>query len=161
MSFYPLNKEEKMWTKFAIEGLDNFSMFTSKDHFRLMSTFGHDLVRGNIGEGTYDSYIPKAGDVLQAKYNDYLYEIVSIKEEEMMVHLSKHYVWEFIVSPLKHEHLLLDAATSASIFDQSQISAAEHEDIFNIKEVLTSAVSSVLYQPEFAERDPRDPFGGW
>jgi len=160
MAKYQLNTEEKMWTKFAIEGIDNFSIFVSKEHFRVASTFSDRRVRGNIGRSTYASVVPKSGDIIQSKYNNYLYEIITVKEEAMMPHLSKEYVWELIVSPFRDDHIKLDSATSASM-DQISAYTNKDSDIFNIKDVLASAVSAVDYQPETDESDPRDPWGGW
>jgi hypothetical protein len=159
MAYYPLNTEEKMWTKFAIQGIDNFSIFVSKDHFREACTYGNTVVPGNIGPDTYSTYVPKVGDVIQSKYNDYLYEVVTVKEESMMFHLDKHYVWELIVNPYKDMHLRLDAVTSASM---NNLSADMNiADIFNIEQIVASAVSAVEYTPRSREMPPRDPFGGW
>lgn len=161
MTFFPLQSEERMWTKFGTEGIDEFSVYVSKDHFREASTYGHELVAGNIGEGTYSSIAPKPGDVIQTEYNKYLYEIISVKEEEMMFHLSKHYVWEFTVAPLRNEHLRFNAETSASIIDSSPISAFDEPDIFDISNDVSQAVSAFNYNPPSDEPDPRDPYGGW
>ena len=161
MAFFPLQTEEEMWTKLGIEGIDSFSIFISKDHFREASTYGQDLVAGNIGPDTYGSIVPKPGDVFQTEYNKYLYEVVSVKEEEMMAHLSKHYVWELIVSPLRDEHLRFSATTSASINDGSPISAFSQPDIFDISDDVSNEVSAYRYDPPAGEPDPRDPFGGW
>lgn len=159
MSYYPLNTEEKMWTKFAIEGIDQFSMFSSKDHFRRASTYGNTLVQGNIGPGTYPSYIPKTGDVVQSGYNDYLYEITAVKEESMMSLLNKNYAWELIVRPYKDYNLRFDPATSASM---SSISAdVAGTDIFGITDIISTAISAAEYAPKSCERNPRDPYAGW
>lgn len=160
MAYYPLNTEEKLWTKFAIEGIDNFSMFVSKDHFREACTYGDTRVAGDIGPNTYSKYVPKTGDVLRSKYNDYLYEIITVKEESMMLHLDKHYVWELIVRPFKDQFIKLDATTSASMNNVSAFTNQD-TDLYNISADIFSAVSAVEYDPKSCERNPRDPYAGW
>ncbi len=163
MSYFHLQNEEKMWTKFAIEGIDSFSIFISKDHFRLMSTYGHDLVAGNIGPHTYPSIVPKSGDILMSKFNSYLYEIINVKEEAAMFLLNKNYVWELTLSPLKDEHIGYKADTSASILsDNSPLSAFGLPDRFEVKNEAFSAAQMIKYHPAPEEREPVDsPFGEW
>ena len=160
MGFYPLNTEEKMWTKFAIQGIDEFSIFVSKDHFRVACTYGDTKVVGNIGPGTYPIYVPKVGDVIQSLYNKYLYEITAIKEEAMMVHLSKRYVWELVVKPYMDEHLSLDPTTSASMGNVSAF-VDTNPDILNVSNQAISAAAATAYKPKSCELSPRDPFAGW
>lgn len=160
MAFYPLQTEEKMWTKFGINGIDQFSIFVSKDHYRVASTFGQTQVRGNIGQGTYPVYVPKTGDVVQSMFNSYLYEITAVKEEAMMVHLNKRYTWELVVRPYMDEFISMDADTSASM---GTISAFTNviPDIFDIRNDAISASMAMAYDPKSCERPTRDVFGGW
>ena len=111
MGWYQLPREEKLWAKFGIVGMDQFSVLVSKRHFKVASQFDF-AVNDPIG---YGEYIPKIGDIMLAQYNGYLYEIVDIKEETGMQLLSKQHIWEFIVKPYKDEHLSLSASTSATI----------------------------------------------
>ncbi len=164
MCYFPLQTEEKMWTKFAIEGIDNFSIFSSKNHFRTASTYGHTLVAGNIGRNTYPIYVPKDGDIIQSKYNKYLYEITNVKEESMMMHLSKTYTWEFVIKPFMDEHLSFDSATSASMSNIH--SFVDTNDILGINSDVQSAFSAIEYAPKSCERDSGAgsgglPFNGW
>lgn len=160
MAFYPLQTEEKLWTKFAVQGVDEFSLFVSKDHFRVASTYGDQMVPGNIGPNTYPAYVPKTGDVVQSMYNNYLYEIVSVKEESMMIHLNKRYVWEFIVKPFMDEHLSLDPVTSAAMSEVAKFIDVR-PDIFDVHNEVISAAEEAAYTPRPCEKPPRDPFGGW
>lgn len=160
MGFYPLQTEEKMWTKFAIQGIDEFSIFISKDHFRVACTYGDRRVVGNIGKNTYPIYVPKEGDVVQSMYNKYLYEITNVKEEALMIHLNKRYVWELVVRPYMDEHLSLDPTTSASMGTVSAF-VNTTPDIFNIANEVQSAADINSYKPKSCERPPKDPFGGW
>jgi hypothetical protein len=160
MVFYPLQTEEKLWTKFALEGVDNFSIFISKDHFREACTYGQQLVPGNIGENTYAKYVPKTGDIIRSKYNSFMYEIVSVKEESMMVHLNKGYVWECVIHPFIDDHSKLNPITSASMAEIGSF-VDKSFDLFDIKDVVTSAVENINYQPKIGERLPRDLNSGW
>jgi hypothetical protein len=160
MAYYPLQSEEKMWTKFAIEGLDRFSLFISKDHYRVACTYGQDKVRGNIGPNTYPIYVPKTGDIVQSMFNNYLYEVVTVKEEAMMIHLNKRYVWELVVKPFIDEHLSLDMETSASMGTVSAFVDVK-PDILDVSQVAISAAAENAYTPKSCERPPRDPFSGW
>jgi hypothetical protein len=160
MAFYPLQTEEKLWTKFAVAGVDEFSLFVSKDHFREASTYGDAKAPGNIGPNTYPVYIPKNGDVVQSQYNGYLYEIANVKEEAMMIHLNKRYVWEFVVRPFMDEHLSLDPVTSAAMSEVAKFINVK-PDIFDVHNEAISAAAAVAYTPKSCERPPRDPFGGW
>lgn len=159
MCYFPLQTEEKLWTKFSIEGQDNFSMFCSKDHFRAACTYGQQQVRGNIGKNTYSTYVPKTGDVIQSKYNSYLYEILTVKEESMMMHLNKKYTWELIVKPYLNESISLDTDTSASMGSVSANTGGI--DIFDISQDAISAAVPVNYDPKSCERDPQLPYFGW
>jgi len=160
MAFYPLKSEEKLWTKFAISGIDEFSIFVAKDHYRIASTYGQSTVRGNIGENTYPVYVPKTGDIVQSMFNSYLYEITNVKEEAMMIHLNKRYVWELIVRPYMDEHISLESTTSASM---GTISAFANviPDILDVSQEAISAAENNAYVPKSCERPPRDPFNGW
>jgi hypothetical protein len=154
-TFYNLPREERMWTKFGIEGLDNFSLYCSKRHFWEASKY--DWAQTN--SSAFEPYIPKVGDYLMAGYNQYIYEIVEVKDEIMMNLLSKQHVWEFIVKPFKDEHIATTSATSAA-----PISAYTNKDsdIFDIADTIdTKSDQGVNYEPGATEDESGDPFGGW
>lgn len=96
MGFYQLPKEEKLWTKFGIEGMDQFSIFVSKRHFDVASQYEETQTTKQ-----FSPYIPCIGDVINANYNNYFYEIVDIKEENGMYLMSKQHIWELIVKPMR------------------------------------------------------------
>ena len=52
----------------------------------------------------FSGYKPKIGDIIQAKYNGYYYEIVDVNHTEQMFLQFKH-CWDLIVKPMKIEHL--------------------------------------------------------
>lgn len=155
MSFFNLPREEKLWTKFGIEGMDNFSMFVSKMHFKEASKYDADQV-----DTEYPSYIPKQGDVIASEYNKYIYEIVEVKEEIGMYLLSKQHVWELIVKPFKDELIALDPATSATMTYIKDYTNKD-SDVFDLSNTVDNKKPDVLYDPKPSECNPDDPFAGW
>jgi len=154
MAFFTLPREERLWTKFGIEGLDSFSMYVSKRHFWTASQYDAAQTTPNA----YSPYIPKAGDYIYSKYNKYVYEIVEVKDEIMMNLLSKQHVWEFMVKPFKDEHIETTSLTSAS--PMSAITNKD-SDKFDITSVVDAKKPDVNYQPPPTEEGPDDPFGNW
>ena len=154
MTFYNLPREEKLWSKFGIEGMDSFSVYVSKRHFWEASQF-NDI---QTNPKAFAPYIPKAGDYIIAKYNKYIYEIVEVKDEIMMNLMSKQHVWEFLVKPFKDEKIATTPNTSAApIADFTN----KKTDKFDIKQTIDDKKTSVNYQPKPTECAPRDPFTGW
>lgn len=128
MTYYELPKEMELWSKFGIEGLDNFQMSMSKRHYSAAcQDDGSDYVR------------PKVGDVIRAKYNNRFYEIIDVGEEEE-VFLQKKHTWILTVSVFRDEHVKVSNALSADIlsdytnqstdlFDLSATIEQKNEDI--------------------------------
>lgn len=142
MSYFQLPKENKVWSKFGIEGVNDFSMYVSKEHFRSET----------------DDYIPQVGDLVLSVYNNKLYEITEIKEEAPMFMLSKQYAWEFIVRKAKIENeLSISPSLSASpIADFYKV-----DDIFNIDTQVDIEKEDIRYNPLKGEQAPKNPFGNW
>jgi len=141
MAFYNLPREEKLWTKLGIEGMDSFSMFVSKRHFWKASQYNDK----QTNPSAFAPYIPKAGDYIFAKYNRYCYEIVEVKDEIMMNLLSKQHVWEFLVRPMKDEKIATTVNTSAApIADYTN----KKTDKFDIKQTIDDKKNAVNYQPK-------------
>lgn len=154
MAFFQMPREEKLWSKFGIEGMDSFSMFISKRHFWEASQY--DDVQ--VNPKAFPPYIPKAGDYVYSKYNKYIYEIVEVKDEVMMNLLSKQHVWEFMVKPFKDEKIGVTAQTSASpIADFTN----KKTDKFDINQVINDKKDAVNYNPKPTECNPKDPFANW
>lgn len=160
MSYYQLPKEEKLWTKFGIEGLDSFSMYISKLHFKQASTFGNRYVPGNIGINTYNNYIPKIGDIIMSDYTNYIYEVTEVKEEATMFLMSKQYVWELIVKTYKDEGIALSATTSASMSNIANYTDRDL-DIFDVKTQVDTLKTDIKYVPKITESNSNDPFADW
>ena len=156
MAYFTMPREEKLWSKFGIEGLDSFSMFISKSHFKDASTF--DAATNNMG--VYDSYNPKIGDVIVSEYNDFMYEITEVKEEAGMYIQSKQHLWELVVKPFKDRNMELSGTTSATMGSIADY-VAGHNDVFNVADVINQKTSAVVYQPKPNELPSGDPFGSW
>lgn len=55
----------------------------------------------------FSSYIPKVGDIVKMIFNDYLYEVKAVKEEDEMFHQHKH-SWSIRLGKWKNERLNVD-----------------------------------------------------
>jgi len=148
MVMYNLPTEDKMWSKFGIEGTDEITMWATKRHFRTASN----------NPITKDEYIPQIGDVIRANYNNDFYEIVEVAEQTSMFLQSKQHIWEFIVKPFKDEGIGLTDDTSST-----PISAFtdKDEDIFDVSNVVDVDKEDILYKPKDAEQGNKNPFGNW
>lgn len=140
MSYFLLPKENKRWSKFGFEGINNFSIFVSKEHFRHMT----------------NGYVPQMGDIIHTKYNNKFYEVLERKEETPAFHLSKRYAWELIVTKLKIEKSLsvspeLSAAPIAEFYGI--------EDILDIRNDVDIEKEDIKYKPDSQEKPHDDPFG--
>jgi hypothetical protein len=157
---YQLPREDKMFTKFGIEGVDQFSIFVSKMHFDSVSTYSFDTVRGNLTSGTYNSYIPKIGDLIRSNFNNYFYEILEVKEEVGLYLLSKQHVWEFVVKPFQDTHIALSATTSATMTDIKDLTN-KSSDVFDKKNDINTKKIDYLYTPPSTETGYNNPYSGW
>jgi len=153
MTFYTLPREEKLWTKFGIEGMDSFSIYASKRHFWEASQFNDN---GSIK--SFDPYIPKVGDYLFSNYNKYIYEITEVKDEVMMNLLSKQHVWEFMVRPFKDEKISVSPLTSAAPIANYTNKPTDKLDVSNI---VNQKKQTILYQPKPTEKNVNNPFTNW
>jgi len=142
MSYFTLPREDKMWSSFGIEGMENFSMYVSKEHFDYITS------------GT----IPRIGDIIQTEYNNNLYEIVEVKSEAGMYLQSKEFTWELIVKGYKvEENLSLIGSLSGAPISKY----ITKPDIFDIKNDIDIAKEDKLYTPPPSEKPSNDPFGNW
>jgi hypothetical protein len=162
MAFFKLAQEDKTWSRFSIDNIDNFEIQVSKDHLREASTYGHSLVKGNIGPHTYPTYIPQVGDIMQSKYNNFLYEIMMVKEQSVMYHLNQHYVWELQLKAFTDYGISLSAETSASL-DTTLTSSINKgkDDIFNISADLAAKIGDINYNDSQDVVEPPVPFSSW
>jgi hypothetical protein len=143
-AYFNLPKEEKIWSKLGIEGMENFPLYVSKTHFDCVTS----------------GYIPLMGDLIQSEYNSKLYEIVEIKEEYGMYMLSKQYTWEIIVKPFKDERVKVLGEVSASPLS-AFADRPSGSDIFDITNEIDVEKENVIYKPKPSEKPNADPFGNW
>ncbi len=152
-AYYELPNEENIWSGFhGIEGIDNFSIQISMRHFDIASQYNT--------EGTrliHPTYRPKQGDYLKAMYNDYFYEIVSVKQQKGQFHKTQH-LWDLTVRPMRDESLNV----SASIAEDDDIRNFNAvNDIFDISATIDIEKEPLLYDPPSSEQSPDPLFGSW
>lgn len=152
MVWYQFPKEDKTWSMFGIEGLDNFQMHCSKLHFDEASTCD---ATGN--PGMFDMHIPQIGDIIKVSFNNYIYEIVEVKEEEMMAYQSKRYAWAFTVKPFVNEKQGVEDLP----LDDEVRRAVEASDIFDVSDAVRIAAEKINYDPQSGDDIDHDPFGYW
>lgn len=141
-SYFQLPKENKVWSKFGIEGINDFSMYISKEHFNHVT----------------GGYIPHVGDLVLSSYNNKLYEISEIKEEAPMFLLSKQYAWELVVRKAKVE---AEISISPSLSASPIAKFYSVSDIFDIRDDVDIAKEDTLYDTKTNEKPNDDPFGVW
>jgi hypothetical protein len=144
MVYYELPKELELWSKFGIEGLDNFKMFVSKLHYKAARTNGNNV---------YD--VPRVGDVINIVYNNRYYEIIDISEEEE-IFLQRKHSWTLTVQVFKDDHMSLDSSLSAD--DLSQY--INQNDIFDLSATIDNKKTDILYKPPITEVN-EDPLANW
>lgn len=150
-AYFSLPNEDEMWSRFNIEGIDNFHIEITMRHFETASQYNP--------QGTaiiYPSYTPKEGDFLKAKYNEYFYEIVTVKKQVAQF-LKRQHVWDLIVRPMRDEKL----SVSATIPSDDYVRAINDiEDIFNVSAAVENEMPDKLY--DSAGESSVDPlFGSW
>jgi len=156
MVFYMLPREEKLWTKFGIDGMDQFSMYASKRHFRTASQYDWE----GVSASAHDAYIPKIGDIIMADYNQFIYEVVEVKEEIGMYLLSKQHVWELIVKPFRDEKIEVPAELSGTMPEmESQVN--RKSDRFDTNSNVDTRKVPIKYQPPSNEKPSNNPWANW
>jgi len=148
--FYQLPKEEKIWSKFGIEGTDDITLWISKQHFTYTS----------IDNSTGESYTrPQIGDIIHSQYNNYFYEITEVSEDTGMFLQSKQYLWELNIRPMKDEYI-----SQSKLTETEEIAKVTNlEDIFDIRTDTDIEIDNdeIKYNPEPTEKPKEDPFGNW
>ncbi|MFA5484963.1 MAG: hypothetical protein WC260_01815 [Candidatus Pacearchaeota archaeon] len=146
MVFYNLPLEDKMWTKFGIEGTDNITMWSTKRHFKEASMYNDN------------EYIPQIGDVIRSNHDNNYFEITEVGEQVALFLQSKQHVWEFLVKPFKDEHIKLSNETIDSPIKNF---TDKNKDIFDISSVVDSKKENIIYKPKPGEKPTNNPFGNW
>ena len=148
--YYELPRDEDLWSKFGIEGLDTFRIFMSKRHFSEASK-------------VYDSnaeYTPKEGDLVQAKYNGIYLEVITVKDQ-INQFLQYTHNFELTVQRAKVNHF--DVETSATSDDKmvSLSAFANASDLFDIGSFLDAETSAALFDPPTTETPKDSIWGVW
>lgn len=128
MGYYDLPKENKIGTVFGLDVLDQITVYVNKDHFRQASTY---LLSGSGTSGFYPEYEkPKVGDLLKPTYNNFCYEIITVKDTDEMFEKYKH-SWSLIAKPYYNQHLSVSATVGPSQIPGQDIpSGGSSIDIF-------------------------------
>lgn len=151
-AYYELPNEDELWSRFNIEGIDNFHIQITMRHFDEASRYNSQGT-----SRTYTPYLPKEGDFLKAKYNDYFYEVVTVKQQVGQF-LKRHHVWDLIVRPMRDENLSVSATIPSTDYIRS---VQAIDDIFNVSASVAREKPRDLYQPGTTESSPDPLFGSW
>lgn len=154
MTYYTLPQENDVWQPGNLQVIDNFHLYVSKRHFAAASRLD------NSGRQSYSPYIPKVGDILKSRYNNFYYEITHVAEEEEMFHQRKH-SWDLVVVQFKDQHISVSATGDISTDSISAVSNKSENNIFNIKDYIDTTKGTILYTSASNEIPPKDPYGGW
>lgn len=149
MAHGELPREEQLWSKFGIEGLDNFQIFVAKRHFTAASS-----------QDSYDATVPRIGDMIYMDHNNRTYDVIDVGQEEEMFLQGKH-TWIITLSPHQDTHIALSADTSATMGD---ISAATDQttDEYDISSYIENEVSAVEFDTSGDSGDaPSTVWGDW
>jgi len=147
MSYYTLQKEDKMWSKFGIEGINELTLYISKRHFAEVSKDANHV--------PYQR--PQIGDIIKSDFDNYFYEITEVAEDTGMFFQSTQHVWEVVVKPMKDEYIDFTNDTSAS--DIAEVTNIK--DIFDIRDDVDIEKPDIVYKPAPTEKPNDDPFGNW
>lgn len=149
MAHGELPREEQLWSKFGIEGLDNFQIYVAKRHFTAASS-----------QDSYDATVPRIGDMIYMDHNNRTYDVIDVGQEDEMFLQGKH-TWIITLSPHQDTHIALSADTSATMGD---ISAATDQtsDEYDISSYIENEVSAVEFDTSGDSGDaPSTVWGDW
>jgi hypothetical protein len=151
MSYYELPKEEKLFEKYGIAGLDNFHIYISTRHFQTASTCDNN---GTVGINT--AIQPKVGDFIQANYNNFVYDILSVKETVLQFLQGQH-SWDIIVKPYINNNITANISTSAM-----NVSAILNPpEIFDIGNIINNKKDQIIYNQPVCEENKSTGQGDW
>lgn len=160
MVYYELQEEIELFTKFGIDGIDNFHMYISMSHISAASTYdsnSYSITGVSATEGTFTTYTPKRGDIMKSIYNNRYYEIVNVQAEQEQF-LQKKHSWDLIVKIRKDNHMSVSPSLSG---DAINAITDMQNDIYDISGAIDREKKDILYTPTAGERPSADPFNGW
>ena len=160
MSYYDLPAEIRQTGIMGITYTETFPIYVSVMHFNNVSRRN---VSGDYLPGVYTfPTIPKIGDVVYAKYNQTLYNIINVKTEIDMFLQGKH-TYTLILEIFKDKGYLFSEEIANipgdPFYNVSRGSTSA--DMFDVKNAVNLEKPSVLYTPSGTECSPKDPFNDW
>lgn len=90
--------DDKKWSKFGIEGMDNFHIQVAKTGFAQASMMMADGVTP-----AYKSRNPHVGDIIQSTHNNVFYRVLDVKDKADTM-LQRAHSFDCIVAPLEMAH---------------------------------------------------------
>lgn len=164
MCRYELPNEGRTVGVMGILGLDNFPIYISIMHFNYVSKFD------SYGTSDVNSlYVPKIGDIIYAKYNKTFYTVTMVKTEDNIFLQGKH-TYTLQVDVYKNKNYRYsDEIKQANILGTDSMLTVLYgnsttystEDIYDVAKQVNIEKPPILYTPEPAECDPKDPFNNW
>jgi hypothetical protein len=139
-----LPTDDKVWSKWGIEGMDKFHIFITKTHFAAASQY--DL-NGNVVD---NSQTPKQGDIIKSTHNNVYYDVIEVKDRVEMF-LQRSHTWDITLRPMIDQHYSVsnELATDDIVNHINVEDMLAHNDIINIEK------EQVMYKDSL----PNDPFG--
>jgi len=146
MGMYSLPKEDKIWSKFGIEGMDEVVCYVSKRHFDGAS----------YDNNTKESFKrPQVGDIVKTGYSSFYYEITEVAEDIGQFLQSSQHVWEIHMKTMKDEFIQDLTPNKSYAKDMG------YGDLFNIADYIENNKDEHLYKQKSTEQNQDDPFAGW
>ena len=90
--------DDKKWSKFGIEGMDNFHIVVAKAGFTQASMMMADGVTP-----AYEPRNPHSGDIIQSTHNNVFYRVLDVKDKGDTM-LQRAHSFDCIVTPLEMAH---------------------------------------------------------
>lgn len=98
MSYYELPHEDYEASLFGLYELDKFHVYISKEHFAWASTYSNGV------SAQFNSVSPKAGDLFRTSYNNHIYEVLLVKQQETQF-LQMQHTYDLVCRLSKNTHI--------------------------------------------------------
>lgn len=167
MAYFELPAEDDRWSVFGIEGLDNFSILCTIEHFS-------NRAKKDV-PAAQAIYSPRVGDIIKPMYNDYYYEITAWYDGYVSMNfLQFDNVYEIVVNKMTDDHIddsnnLINSSIrpvgNRDIYDDSLFVDMMNSSVNNVPDTFPDSSGkgkvSPLYKPNPDEKPPQDLFGGF
>ena len=108
--------------------------------------------------GAYPPYEPKIGDLIYARYNGKLYEIVMVKAEDEIFLQGKH-TWSIQLIEYKEKGFLISSEILGS--NDLIVNIVGKPDVFDITDAINQEKTNILFNTDQEYCSPKDPFNDW